>query len=209
MAQRDSRGRFANSRISTNTAVRHVNLELGRLPKETTDTQDQADLSKVFLDHDYINKCGGQDATTRVKQYLKESNKKINLDWREGRYIIELGELLDNLRYCQHCGLGPVPLTSSNLIAEMPCGLGGYFYVLCTNISCQKVNRAAYGKTHRTAKTGMPSFAINTKLGLGKIIFHLLTCSRGSREIRERSLFIGGGEGGPSPRRYSRHPPSS
>ncbi len=171
---RDKRGRFANEQSSTNTAIRYGNLELGRgAKKDDTECQAQSNPIATKHDHDYLSILGGKDAVEIAKASLKIDNSKVNLDWKEGRTIIELGVLLENLRYCEHCHLGPVPLTATNLIGELPVGLGGYLYVLCTNISCQKINRVPYGKTHRTSegKRGMRSFVVNTKLGLGKIFF--------------------------------------
>ena len=120
------------------------------------------------LDHDYVSVC--RDARGD-REEMVFGKKILQNGWRLGRQIVEWETLLSNLRYCEQCRLGPVPLTLDNVVGEMQCGLGGYLYVRCVNPSCQFVNRAAYGKVHRQAskkKTGMPCFVINTKLGAGE-----------------------------------------
>ena len=84
-----------------------------------------------------------------------------------GRRLVEWEVLLENLRHCKNCRLGPVPLTINSIKGELQKGLSGFLYVECEN--CGFVNSAAYGKTHRIATTsqGMPCFTVNTKLGTG------------------------------------------
>ena len=86
---------------------------------------------------------------------------------------MEWDVLLENLRFCKECGLGPVPLTHSSVKGELQKGLGGYLYVKCGNVDCGYVNRAAYGKTYCEPSTknssGMPCFVVNTKLGTGTV----------------------------------------
>ena len=48
--------------------------------------------------------------------------------WRVGRRVVEIGLLLEQLRYCCKCRLGPVPLTCDNVLGELKKGLGGYLY---------------------------------------------------------------------------------
>ena len=63
-----------------------------------------------------------------------------------------------------------MPLTCLNIVGELRKGLGGYLYVKCLNVECGEVNLVPYGKTHRNKenKAEMPSFVINTELGIGK-----------------------------------------
>lgn len=91
-----------------------------------------------------------------------------NIGCREGRRVMELSVLLESLRVCQQCKLGPVPLTVYNVLGERKKGLGGYIYVMCQNSDCLAVNRAPYGKTHHNKKRGSPCFDVNTKLGIDK-----------------------------------------
>ncbi len=89
--------------------------------------------------------------------------------WKYGRRVAEFKVLLDNLKSCVRCNLGPIPLMSHNIVGEMQCGLGGYLYVQCQNQDCMAVNLAAYGKQHKPATTNRKScFVANTKLGVGE-----------------------------------------
>lgn len=113
-----------------------------------------------------------------------ESQCKGSETWKIGRRIVEWGVLLENLRCCKKCGLGPVPLTYDSVKGELQKALGGYLYVECSFHDCRHINIAAYGKTHRdpTKKKGMPSFVVNTKLGTSKsyiyvIYIYVLHCS--------------------------------
>ena len=150
MKYRDQRGRFHKSSVK-------------RLkPKD----------SRLVIDHNYSNTslCNGQAECASVNCdnfHVKLPAGVKQNGWREGRRLIELGVLLDNLKYCSSCKLGPVPLTSHNVVGELQKGLCGYLYVVCQNADCQFVNRVAYGKTHRQRNKGMPCFNVNTKLGTG------------------------------------------
>lgn len=100
-----------------------------------------------------------------------EQGEKEIESWKVGRRIVEWDVLLNNLKFCKQCGLGPVPLTYESIKGELVKGLGGYLYVECSYHDCRYINTAAYGKTHRDQtkkKGGMPSFVVNTKLGTGK-----------------------------------------
>ena len=98
--------------------------------------------------------------------------------WKIGRRLVEWDVLLSNLKFCKKCGLGPVSLTHESIQGELQKGLGGYLYVKCSYNDCGFVNRAAYGKTYHEPSTkghsGMPCFAVNTKLGTGTVILIFL-----------------------------------
>lgn len=91
----------------------------------------------------------------------------MSRDWMDGRRVMELGVLLENLSSCSHCRMGPIPLYKENIVGERRRGLRGYLYIMCMNPECGEVNMVPYGKTHRQNKktTGMPCFVVNTKLG--------------------------------------------
>ncbi|XP_045176109.2 uncharacterized protein LOC123536767 isoform X2 [Mercenaria mercenaria] len=112
--------------------------------------------------------CGNELATTSIE------NNGSDESWKVGRRLVEWDVLLDNLKYCKKCKLGPVPLTINTIQGELQKGLGGYLYVKCENPDCEYINRAAYGKTyHQTAeRRGMSRFAVNTKLGTGMVKGH-------------------------------------
>lgn len=83
---------------------------------------------------------------------------------REGRRIVEFGVLLNSLKNCKSCKLGPKPLAYLNIVRELRKGLGGFLYVKCLNAECGHVNLVPYGKTHimKSKKPGMPCVVINT-----------------------------------------------
>ncbi|XP_062601776.1 uncharacterized protein LOC134263439 [Saccostrea cucullata] len=124
--------------------------------------------SRVKIDHNYsighVLNTGGESPPKIPENASKDS-------WKEGRRIIELHVdcLLSGLLYCKNCLLGPVPLTYDTVVGELKKGLGGYLYVLCSNVDCRHVNKVPYGKTYRVTKNGMPRFSVNTKLGTAMI----------------------------------------
>ncbi|XP_053400079.1 uncharacterized protein LOC123542175 isoform X3 [Mercenaria mercenaria] len=128
---------------------------------------------RIIIEHNYTNTglCNGSDCTaTNCSNFHFELGASVSRDgWREGRRLIELDILLNNLKYCRSCKLGPVPLTAYNVVGELQKGLGGYLYVVCQNPDCNFVNRVAYGKVHRMKTNGMPCFDVNTKLGTAMI----------------------------------------
>ena len=136
----------------------------------------------IKIDHNYVGghmcsgiSCKSPDCLTPVLAKLKG----VDFDgWREGRRIVEWLVLLENLKFCHSCKLGPVPLTLYNVVGERQRGLGGYLYVVCQNPSCMAVNRVAYGKTHHQKKKGMPCFVVNTKLGMSEYLFCYLRLIR-------------------------------
>lgn len=128
--------------------------------------------NKSFL-HDYTYNrkyCDGLDSSSSKCDPLSDELPVIcdSDGWRRGHWIIELGVLLDSLKFCKQCKLGPLPLTSYSLVDELKRGLGGYLYVRCMSMDCGSINRVSYGKTHRLKKKGMPCFVTNTKLDTGK-----------------------------------------
>ncbi|KAL5012907.1 hypothetical protein ScPMuIL_011458 [Solemya velum] len=84
--------------------------------------------------------------------------------WRQGRRIVELDRLADQLRSCIDCGQ---PLQLHRIQTEVRRGLGSMLYVQCV---CGVSNTITTSKTHKTAKRGMPTFDVNTKAALG--MFH-------------------------------------
>ena len=124
----------------------------------------------ILTEHNYVVGKPSKDIPG-IPAEISNISKFFNNSWREGRRVIELGVLLDNLKTCQECGLGPVPLTVYNVLGEQKKGLSGFLYVRCQNVDCEYVNRVAYAKTHRNKRRGMPCFAANTKLGTSMLTF--------------------------------------
>lgn len=85
-------------------------------------------------------------------------------DWRQGRRIVELGLIADQLRSCVDCG-GRIFL--DNIVSEKRQGLGSILYIEC---SCGMLNSVVTNKRHSTGKRGVPTFDVNTKAALGKIL---------------------------------------
>ncbi|XP_060584334.1 uncharacterized protein LOC132740453 [Ruditapes philippinarum] len=98
-----------------------------------------------------------------------ESCKTVDGSWKEGRRVVDFAVLLEGLRFCKSCRLGPIPLTIENVIGELKKGLGGYLKVKCLNSDCGHVNCIAYGKLVKGSKQGATTFAVNTKLGTAMI----------------------------------------
>ena len=144
----------------------------GRYASKKGRKKGKSKIPTVLIDHNYVvgKVCDGVDCRNPQCTSYEHRGVGNREGWKVGRRLIELEVLLSNLKYCQACRLGPVPLTYHNIVGEMQKGLSGYLYVECQNIDCRHINRVAYGKTHhkRNAK-GMPSFDVNTKLGTGKI----------------------------------------
>lgn len=94
-----------------------------------------------------------------------ESTEKSG--WRDGRRIVELGLLADQLRACKNCSN---PLFLHNIDNEQRVGYASILYVSC---ECGFMNKVSTGKSHRPSdktKRGMPVYDINTKAVLGKFI---------------------------------------
>ena len=135
---RDRRGRFASCK------------------KKTTPHKSETSYD-VRVDHSYV--------TTDFVEV--ESSRTVDDSWKEGRRVVEFAVLVEGLKFCKLCRLGPIPLSMENVIGELKKGLGGYLYVKCLNIDCGHVNCVAYGKLVKGSKQGASSFAVNTKLGTG------------------------------------------
>ena len=147
--------------------------KLGRLLTNKHRRRNKHSNDTIQINHNYDasgHMCDG--ASCNLPSCLQREKLLRGVDrtgWRNGRRIIEWGVLLDSLKHCHSCKLGPIPLTVFNLAGEEQRGLGGYLYVQCQNPSCLTINRVPYGKTHRSkGGQGRPCFSINSKLGLGK-----------------------------------------
>ena len=76
--------------------------------------------------------------------------------WREGRRVIELGVLLDNLAVCPKCKLGPIPITRNNVVGELQKGLSGYLYLRLEHTHRSPHPASSYN-IHHTQPTPIPS----------------------------------------------------
>lgn len=86
--------------------------------------------------------------------------------WRDGRRIVELGFLADQLKAgCSEC---KKTLNIINTVDETTQGLGSILYIQCEE--CSQLNAVKTGKTHRSPakkSVGRPIWDINTKAATG------------------------------------------
>jgi hypothetical protein len=125
----------------------------------------------ILVDHNYphvLSICNCKIGNCPIFEHRKKGSAG---GWRKGRRVIEFDVLVRNLAHCKECRLGPLLLTSDNVVGELQKGLGGYLYVMCSNWECRAVNLVSYGTTHHNKTKGMPCFEINTKLGFGNYHF--------------------------------------
>jgi hypothetical protein len=92
----------------------------------------------VNVEHNYVSghQCPGDSCTNKkcplYNNDFPSLGKNVNRDWR-GRRVMELPVLLEGLKTCTSCRLGPIPLYTENIVGERRRGLGGYLYVKCLN----------------------------------------------------------------------------
>jgi hypothetical protein len=143
----------------------------GQYAKKTNNVKIKK-FERIAIEHNYVTDNSVQSGDSAEVF----SDQNLTQHWKIGRRIIELGVLLENLKFCKSCRLEPVPLTLYSVQKEIKKGLGGYLYVQCQNLNCGFINCVPYGKTHRgkSGKSGMPCFAVNSKLGTGIKLTHIL-----------------------------------
>lgn len=148
--------------------VRDYRGRFSKNAKKANKKKVRKELKNVVSDHSYSS-----DGSLNVRT---EQSFPGQSSWKIGRRLVEFSVLLNNLKFCESCRLGPVPLTMNNIKGELKKGLCGYLYVQCMNLECGHVNRVAYGKVHHTKKRGMPCFDVNTKLGTCKFALSFCVC---------------------------------
>ena len=94
------------------------------------------------------------------------ASDSVDMSWRDGRRIVELGLLADQLSACKQCCMS---LELRNCVGERICGLGSILHVLCANPSCFKRNSIVLGKrsTPDDQQTHMRTWDVNLKLAAG------------------------------------------
>ena len=113
-------------------------------------------------------------AIQKVNQQKKKADKinpqqnSMIQSWQQGRRVVELGHLAEQLRECKGCHH---PLHLLDVIREKRCGLSSFLYIKCRN--CSKQNRVSTGKRHRQKgkKVAMQAWDANSKLGIGKLVY--------------------------------------
>jgi hypothetical protein len=98
------------------------------------------------------------------KDFKTTANKPAKITcWREGRRIVELGFLSDQLeKGCSDCGKY---LRLSCTESEIRQGFGSILWIIC---ECGVLNKIQTGKTHEVKK-GHHIFDVNTKSALGML----------------------------------------
>lgn len=95
-----------------------------------------------------------------------EKEEDDPLTWTDGRRIVELGFLSDQLKECTRCKSA---LHLFHCIKEARYGLGSVLKIKCQ--SCFFINSVYTGKQHQNKEKqekGMKIFDINTKCALGR-----------------------------------------
>ena len=105
----------------------------GRYASKKGRKKGKSKIPTVLIDHNYVvgKVCDGVDCRNPQCTSYEHRGVGNREGWKVGRRLIELEVLLSNLKYCQACRLGPVPLTYHNIVGEMQKGLSGYLYVEC------------------------------------------------------------------------------
>ena len=125
MASRDKQGRFFSAIKKKKTVMKN---------RQTQIDHTYGYVGKYFCDGANCKKdCNTVQHADIPKTASRDS-------WKQERMIIELDVLLEGLRLCVQCKLGPIPLTLFNIVSELRKGIRGYFYVRCGNllVSCCK-----------------------------------------------------------------------
>lgn len=110
--------------------------------------------------------------TTNSETQTQTEVDNDSLGWNEGRRIVELGFLAEQLKLCQECKKNPLHL--SDCVSEIRCGFGSLLKIQCS--TCNRINNIYTGKQHRTEDKndkGLKIWDVNSKAALGKNIFLL------------------------------------
>ena len=133
------------------------NIEMVRLDHsygEPPERRDQADIDEV--------------AYEIIVYDTSDDEAAVDLSWQDGRRIVELGVLSDQLAACKECFH---PLNLQNCVGEKRYGLGSMLYVACSNPVCNHKNRLVLGKRtfNDDQKRGLPSWDVNRKADGGEL----------------------------------------
>ena len=132
------------------------NIEMVRLDHsygEPPERRDQADIDEVAYEITVYDTSDDEAA--------------VDLSWQDGRGIVELGVLSDQLAACKCFH----PLNLQNCVGEKRYGLGSMLYVACSNPVCNHKNRLVLGKRtfNDNQKRGLPSWDVNRKAAGGEL----------------------------------------
>ena len=138
----------------------HTNIESPEVPVNSLQTnQLNVPIEHVtLLDSTETESSEEPVNSSNIDEHV---NDVTQVSWREGRRIVELGHLVDQL-YCTDCG---EYLRLSKISKETRYGYGSLLYIDCT---CGFINTVETNKRHRVNNKGPKVFDINTKAALGK-----------------------------------------
>lgn len=120
------------------------------------------------LDHSYNLSSENQDPVynvSRQEDIVSDCTSDVELEWRTGRRVVELGTLANGLKACQLCSQ---PLHLINTVGERKFGLAQILKVKCMYSQCGLVNDVLTGRKH-TSQNGGQAWDVNTKLAAGMI----------------------------------------
>ena len=99
----------------------------GRISTKHKRRTGKSQLASHLIDHDHV----GNDIGCNVVVETRDEK------WIIGRRLVEFDVLLTNLNACEQCFLGPIPLTSYNVVGELQKGLAD---ICMWNVSCMAMS---------------------------------------------------------------------
>ena len=157
-------GRFVSRKRGVHSAKlsKLAKLRWGRLREDSSSAT--VSSTSAAVDHSAYC-CQVDEDGTSVPSVATEVEVETEPSWAEGRRIVELGVLAQNLQHCMYCQM---PLQLIHCERENQYGLGSILHIRCHNSSCMMTNKIPTGKRHRRGQRGPATFDVNTKLAVGK-----------------------------------------
>lgn len=137
---------------------------------DTSDSLIETQRYPIHLEYNYACRPD-TDSSRRTQHCSTYENKNVEdkFSWRDGRRIVELAYLADQL-CCKDCN---TDLHLRNTTTETRFGYGSILYISC---ECGLINSVETNKSHRAGVNirGPKVFDINTKAALGKCLLLLI-----------------------------------
>lgn len=167
MATKNKKGRFVKQGHSKQVTA----LSKGRNTRWNSECHSVSNAEAILsneLDHSYNLSSENQDPVynvSRQEDIVSDCTSDVELEWRTGRRVVELGTLANGLKACQLCSQ---PLHLINTVGERRFGLAQILEVKCMYSECGLVNDVPTGSKH-TSQNGGQAWDVNTKLAAGMI----------------------------------------
>lgn len=167
MATKNKKGRFVKQGHSKQVTA----LSKGRNTRWNSECHSVSNAEAILsneLDHSYNLSSENQDPVynvSRQEDIVSDCTSDVELEWRTGRRVVELGTLANGLKACQLCSQ---PLHLINTVCERRFGLAQILEVKCMYSECGLVNDVPTGSKH-TSQNGGQAWDVNTKLAAGMI----------------------------------------